>query len=571
MNKRLLTPLFTGKSLLLFLFFIVFYLLTVNIRPIGVPDEARYASIAWQMYLSGDYINPLLNGVLFMDKPILYYWLEAFSMHLFGVNNFALRIPPLMFGLASMVTAYLTALRFFNITTAWLATVILGTSPLWFMFSQYASLDIEIAAWLTFTLLTSLIALHTPLGKKRRLLFYLAYIFAAAATLTKGLMGIVFPAMILGMYSLLTRQWKLIKEIYLPSGLIIYLVITLPWFILMYNRHPGFLDYFFVYQHFYRYLSSDSFNNIQPFWFFVMVILLGLIPWSPVIIKCCLETRRLSCIFKATNEKDSVLLYLLLWVIVLLLFFSLPASKPPGYILPVFVPLCLLVGNYLSDWIQHEKKMYWLKYIMILLALLISLLLLLVAITNFQFIHQFNKIKTELLIIGASGCIGSVMALICKKRSWIIGYLLLLPSVLCLSLPFIIKKMDQRSLQPLLTSVSPLITSKTIVAYYDKYFYDIPLILQCKEPIIVVSDWNNTKKSMSADNWRRELYAGIKNTPAARTWLLTYDEFDQFLKATDKPVIIFAKSHLKNFLINQKKLHLVATLNNTIVLSTQRH
>ena len=570
-NKRLFTPFFPAKPLLLFLCFSIFYLLTANVRPIGIPDEARYTSVAYQMYLNKDYINPLLNNVLFMDKPILYYWLEVFSMHLFGVNNLALRIPPLMLSLVSMMAVYITAHRFFNAAAAWLATAILGTSPLWFIFSQYTNLDIEVAAWLTLTLTTSLIALHTPFSKKKRLLFYLAYIFAAAATLTKGLMGIVFPIMIIGMYSLLTHQWKLIKEIYLPSGLIVYSVIALPWFILMHNRHPEFLYYFFIYQHFFRYLSIKNFNCIQPFWFFSAVILLGLIPWSLLIIQSFFKKQQLKALCKEISQKNNILLYLLLWIAVPLIFFSLPASKPPGYILPVFAPLCLLIGSYLSGWIQYEKKANWLKYGLISLTLLTGLLLLLAAIADFHFIHKLNKIKIWLFISAASGCVCSVIALICKKRARVIMCLLIFPTVLCLCLPFMMKKIDRRSLQPLLTIVAPFITPQTLIVNYDKYFYDMPLLLKRKEPIITVSGWNNEKKIMSSDNWRRELYSGIKNTPASKEWLLDYDEFDRLLKTTHRPVIVFAKNHSKNLLINEKKLHLIAELNNNIVVSSKTY
>ena len=553
------------RDLLILTFFLsIFYLLTLGLRPVGVPDEGRYVSIAYQMYLSGDYITPLLNGVLFMDKPVLYYWLEALSMHAFGVNHWAMRFPMAALGMTSILAVFVTGNYFFNRTTAWLATLILATSPLWYVFSQYANMDLEVASWINLTLICILFGLHIPRGPGRRLLFYLAYTFAAAATLTKGLMGIVFPVLILAVYALITRELKLIKSIYFPSGITIYLVVTLPWFLLMQKAHPDFLHYFFYVQHWDRF-TDNNFNNLQPCWFFIEIILIGLLPWSLMAV-----TGLRHAFWKQPGRsrvQQRAMLFLGLWVVLLFLFFSYPSSKPIGYILPVIAPLSLLFSACLSEWIHGNDNELWPKYSMGLLSLIISILLLVAGFLDLKIIRAHELTRFWVSGMGFIGIIFSLWAIFTTSRLKTVILLGTLPMVLCIGLPVIAGMADTRSVQPLLNSLRHYLDQKPVVIGYDKYFYDLPLKLQQKEPVIVVSNWDNKEKILSSDNWRRELYLGMQYASGAKKWLMTYEDFGDYLVTSDRPLLVFAREYAKNKLQNDYKLHFIAQYGRTIVMS----
>ena len=542
----------------------IFYLLTLGLRPVGVPDEGRYISIAYQMYLSGDYITPLLNGVLFMDKPVLYYWLEALSMHAFGVNHWAMRFPMAVLGMMSVLAVFITGNYFFNRTTAWLAALILATSPLWYVFSQYANMDLEVASWVNLTLICILFGLHTPPGPGRRLLFYLAYIFAAAATLTKGLMGIAFPVLILAVYALITREFKLIKSIYFPSGITIYLALTLPWFLLMQKTHPDFFHYFFYVQHWDRF-TDNSFNNLQPCWFFVGIILIGLLPWSPMAVAGLRQAFQRQS--DRSRMQQRVMLFSGLWMVLLFVFFSYPSSKPIGYILPVMAPLSLLFASGLSEWIHSNNNAPWLKYSLGLFSLIISILLLISGFLDVKIMKADKLVRFLSSGVGFAGTIFSLWAIFTVSRLKTVILLSTLPIALCISLPVIIGISDTRSLQPLLKDLRHYLAQKPVIIGYDKYFYDIPVKLQQKEPVIVVSNWHNKEKILASDNWRRELYFGRQYASNARKWLITFEDFSHYLIASHRPLLIFAREHAKSQLVNDYKLHFIAQYGRTIVMS----
>ncbi len=555
---------------LLFVGLALFYAIVLGIRPIGVPDEGRYASVAYHMYLSGDYLTPRLNGSLFMDKPVLYYWFEAISMHIFGVSNWSIRIPPVLLSIFSTLSVFVVCHRFFNRTTAFIASLILATSPFWYNMSQYANMDIEIAAWVTLTLNCILLGLQTPSGGKKRALFYLAYVFAAGATLTKGLAGIIFPMLILGVFSIITAQWRLIKTIYLPSGIFIYLILVLPWMLLMQQAHPGFFHYFFIEQQVNRYLSSH-FNNIQPPWFFVEIIVIGLLPWSLLIPASLWKSFRSApdLDHSACDKGRQASLFLSLWALLIFVFFSLPSSKPIGYILPVFPPLAILIAHNLYLWIQQKEPFHWYKYSMIIFSLLFSIAFILSGLFDLPFMDNYNSIKPWFLVVGIAGITGALLSIITHNKKQILTCMFIFPAVLSLCLPGIVGKIDKRSLQPLAKQLAPYITPETIIVNYEKLYYDLPLIFHLKQPVYVVANWDDKQRILASDNWRRELYLGMKGNPEVTKWLIVHKRFNELIRDSSQPVLIFAGEQAKHHLLQKDNLHLLSEYHGTVVMSNK--
>ena len=170
----------------------LFYAFCLGSYPLFTPDEGRYSEVAREMVATGDYITPRVNGVIFLDKPILYYWLQATAINLFGLNEWALRFFPALFGVFGCLMSYACGRKLFNRRTGIVAAVILGATPLYFASAHYANLDLEVAVWISCTLLSFITAVRNPARPQASWLFA-TYIFAALAFLTKGLIGFAFP------------------------------------------------------------------------------------------------------------------------------------------------------------------------------------------------------------------------------------------------------------------------------------------------------------------------------------------------------------------------------------------
>ena len=329
------------------LFLLLFYTVFLGSYPLFTPDEGRYAEIALNMIHTSDYITPRVNGAIFLDKPILYFWLQACAIKLLGVNEWAVRLFPALFGILGVIITYSCGRVLFDRRSGLIAAIILATTPLYFGGTHYANLDLEVAVLISCSLLTFLSALYSP----HRLYFlFIAYASAALAFLTKGLIGFVFPIMIIGTWVLLTKQWRVLKKIYFIPGLILIMSIVTPWYILVQKANPSFIHYFFVGQQITRYLSGRIFNNQMPIWFFIPVILIGFLPWIFFVLPAFL---------KSISPENPIKLFLLLWVTIVFTFFSIPHSKLVGYILPIFPPFALLVGHYLSaTWNQSKRFLF---------------------------------------------------------------------------------------------------------------------------------------------------------------------------------------------------------------------
>lgn len=194
-----------------------YFLILLGSRVLNVPDEGRYSEVARAMLLSGDFITPRLNGIAFFHKPILHYWLQVASFSVFGITEWSVRLMPALAGVLGCVLTYVAGTLLYGRHTGRLAALMLATNPLYFLSSRYADMNLEVAVFITCALLCFMIAMQYPLGSKRRNILWAAYAFAALAVLTKGLIGIVFPMMVVGAWVLVTRQWRLLREMYLAK------------------------------------------------------------------------------------------------------------------------------------------------------------------------------------------------------------------------------------------------------------------------------------------------------------------------------------------------------------------
>ena len=249
------------------------------LRPLALPDEGRYVGVAWEMLRSGNWLVPTLNTLPYFHKPPLFYWLTAASLAVFGLNEWAARLPSLLAATGAAFALFLFARRWLSERHGELSLLILATTPFFFGGAQFANLDMLVAAFIACTILAAADAvLDVEDGHPWRLSLAAAYAFAALGVLAKGLIGVVIPALvILAWLSYLGRAGMLLRLVWLP-GIALFALIVVPWFGLVAARYPDFLHYFFIHHHLERFTRGD-FNSQQPFWFSLPVFAALTLPW----------------------------------------------------------------------------------------------------------------------------------------------------------------------------------------------------------------------------------------------------------------------------------------------------
>lgn len=319
-------------------------LATTWMRPLLLPDEGRYSDVAREMLL-GDGLVPLLNGLPFFHKPPLMYWVDMAGMQLFGVNVFAVRMAPVLGAWVIGAGLYLDVRRRIGQRAAAITLAVVATCPFLFYGGQYANHDMLVAGMITLAVLCGQRAVDDP-GRTDRRWLAAAWAAMALGVLSKGLIGVVLPSMVLGPWLLAQGRWRQCLSLLHPVGPLVFLAIAAPWFAAMQMRYPAFLDYFFVDQHFRRF-AKTGFNNPQPFYFYLGVMPLLTVPWIGWIGSVWKLVRQPSGAATSTAMPTSPRFqpgFYVWWSLAVLIFFSLPQSKLVGYILPALAPLGGLLG-----------------------------------------------------------------------------------------------------------------------------------------------------------------------------------------------------------------------------------
>jgi 4-amino-4-deoxy-L-arabinose transferase-like glycosyltransferase len=334
--------------------------------PLIDPDEGRYAEIPREMLERGDLITPTLNYVHYFEKPPLLYWVNAASFKLFGFSEFAARLPSALCGLLTVLVTYAVARRLYGQRTALISAMILGTSAGFVLQSRIILTDMLLTCCLTAALGAFICAARSDNRRNSAVPWYLFFLFSALAVLTKGLIGIVFPAGIIFFYLLLGGHWRLLTQMRLVSGLLLFSAVSVPWFVAVSLRNPEFARFFFIHEHFERFTSTVH-GRYQPFWFFVPVLAGAMLPWS------CFIPGALGRAWRDRHHHDGhVGLYLLLWAGVIFLFFSKSDSKLIPYILPIFPSLAILIAHRIDGVLEGRGRE--LKLATIILGCILTLL-----------------------------------------------------------------------------------------------------------------------------------------------------------------------------------------------------
>ncbi|HTW80465.1 MAG TPA: glycosyltransferase family 39 protein [Terracidiphilus sp.] len=352
-----------------FLIFTVFFLLYGVVPVFGGAgmgllgaDEPRYAQIAHEMLVRfdsahtlkerlGACVTPYLYGRPWLEKPALYYWRAMFLFQDFGVHDWSARLPSTTFAFIMVALIYVHMRRFRpggHLDAALITVACAGIIG----FARGASTDMQMAA----PLAIGLLGWYAWYETDSKFWLYDIYFFTGLATLAKGPVAPFLAALILVAFAFLRREWKiLIRTLWWP-GIVLYFAMVLPWFIAVQHQNPTFFREFF-FEHNLQRFASDRYQHEQPFWYYLVVVLLAVMPWTVVAVKALVDGIQTSAAewrlrytrnLKPVNRPgDAFPEFLVLWALIPIVFFSFSQSKLPGYILPSIPPIAILTGDYL--------------------------------------------------------------------------------------------------------------------------------------------------------------------------------------------------------------------------------
>jgi len=324
------------------------------------PDEPRYTWIARDMMESHDWITPRLYGRPWFEKPPLFYWGAGLFFKWFGVSEAAARLPSAISALLGTLAMGWLALRLYGGETARWLLLLLPTTVGMIGFSHAAATDMPFSATLTIAMVCAAVVIgltrdeNTPiLPRTPWLVLILFGSFLGLAALAKGPAAIMLCAGAVVLWALATKRWHDALRLLHPVAIAAFCVTALPWYIRCARRNPDFFHVFIIEHNFKRYLTPE-FQHIQPFWFYVPVILTALLPWTALFLWGAV--RGAIRIMRTRYAKESTW-FLICWAGFCLVFFSISRSKLPGYILPALPALVLLLAHSLTG---IEKIPRWL-------------------------------------------------------------------------------------------------------------------------------------------------------------------------------------------------------------------
>jgi 4-amino-4-deoxy-L-arabinose transferase-like glycosyltransferase len=400
------------------------------------PDEPRYAWIARDMAETGDWVTPRLYGKPWFEKPPLFYWGAAASFKLFGVSEAAARLPSAISALLATLALAWLALRLYGAETARWLLLMLPTTVGMIGFSHAAATDMPFSAMLTIAMVCAAVVLGLTRNENTPILPYTPWLalilfgfFLGAAVLAKGPAGIILTGGAVFFWALFTKRWRDAFRLLHPVAIASFCLTALPWYILCARRNPDFFRIFIIEHNFKRYLTPE-FQHIQPFWFYVPVLLVAFLPWTGAVLWTAVAGSIRVAESKRLSSHD---LFFLTWVLFVVLFFSLSQSKLPGYVLPAAPAVALLLVRGCDGLAAEYKKSFGLTLAAFALGYLVisqfaarpnlhlnsasqmlqswaAFLLLSIALANFIFVLGFVSFKNRSLRNSvASLCVVSIL------------------------------------------------------------------------------------------------------------------------------------------------------------------
>ena len=552
---KLITDFITRKEgssagdigVLAIIFFTAFFQFLGHFPLIGT-DEARYMEIPREMIERGDFITPTLNYIKYFEKPPLHYWFNAVSISIFGETEFAGRFFGALWGVLGILLIYHIGRKLFGRREAILSALILGTSIGIIVQARINITDTTLTICMTACLGCFLLAIQENEQNKGRY-YYLFYIFSALAVLAKGLIGIVLPGGIIFCFILITRRWCILREMRLVTGIMLFLIVCAPWFIIVSIRNPEFARFFFIHEHFERFLTKVH-GRYQPPWFFIPILIGVMLPWSffvPAAIARIWHER------KQTGADNR--LFLFLWAAIIFVFFSKSDSKLIPYILPVYPALALLIGVTYSAALDRGFSSLKIP------ALLLSAVTILLGVGCIAYPHLARDPKISagggIIMGGLFFSLGVISLLNVTRRDTtqlFAGLAIMAILIGIFAPPTIYARMAKdRSARELALMVKEKADKNAIVAVFD---YEQGLPFYARRRVVVVGgrnelEFGSRQGDQSAWFIEREKYDQLWAGPAQVFTLINLRDLSIFEKNCSPPLILLGKSGSRALISNR--------------------
>lgn len=470
-------------------------------------DEGRNAEVAREMAETNDYVMPRLDALPYLDKPVVYFAAEAAVMEVLGPTETAARLPAYLFTIATAMVLFFYARRLWGVDAACVAAIVFLSMPIVVAFARTVIFD---SALMFFTTV-ALVAFHRAIDESNRHWSMLAWFAMGFAMITKG--PVVF---VLVLFVVIPYAWrrKALRVLFPFEGLLLFLVVTIPWVWGVSRVVPEFLRYVLVTETAAR-MATDELKRTGPPWYFIPYLLAGALPWSIVAMAS----------WKKFRKPDPTVVYWLLAIAIPFVFFSLSQSKRPQYILPLMPAIALLIAR-----VWEEART---RGAAIVLTFLGALLL----VASF-FVHR-TKLKPELMVVadetaiafGVAFALGGLIALFAKRKE----IALIALTIPTFALPLVATPMlhavaERRSTKSFVAELTPHLTPETQIIGVEAFTGSLAFYL--RRPITVVTK----DASELTSNYLMRRYERFTSNPASPLKPLPY--FESSLTATNPRVYI---------------------------------
>jgi 4-amino-4-deoxy-L-arabinose transferase-like glycosyltransferase len=504
------------------------------------PDEGRNAEKAREILILGDWLTPHQNFIPALDKPIFFHWLVALLFNLFGISEWSARLPSALAALGCVFLVYRFARLQWGPWEARWSCLVLITSAEFYVLSRVVIFDMTLTFFIALALFSFYALTQNDDTGSRKAQSLLLYGALGAATLVKGPIGLIVPAMIMFFYLLLTRRWVLLRRLNFPLGTIVYFTVVAPWYLSVEFRNPGYLRYFLWEEHVVRYMTPQ-FGKTETWYYFFYVLGVGFLPWSfllPLTVKN---------LWKSTF--DDAHLFLVLWAVLPFLFFSASNSKLAHYILPIYPAVAILTGQALAakmrqsvvgrSWVLYIPGIFAVGFILYLLMGVAwpNLLAREIRATVIEKTSSVALYGTILLLVFAVFVVrdsqntrkDSGMAYVCMTIGLALFFLVVGQIMVAASF--------HRASKLLAAQAVPLITREDRLVFYDTYIEGLPFYLHVDKPIWLI------QSPEKGDVMGSYYAAERRRAPAERFGqvLFSFQEFAERWKKNEQPLKVFVK------------------------------
>lgn len=326
--------------------FVLFYLLPLVTHGLWIPDETRYGQISQEMRLSGNWVAPHFMGIRYFEKPIAGYWMIAIGQAIFGDNLLGVRIASALSSGASVWLTYLMARRLWNTPRISAACALLYMSfGLIAGQAGYANLDPQFTLWANLSFVAVWFAIDSNTVRARLGSWALLGTACGMGLMTKGFLALLLPVLVALPYMIWQRRFSELLR-YGPVAVLVAALVSVPWALAVHLREPDFWRFFFWHEHIRRFAAGDDAQHARPWWFYLPLMFAATLPWAVLLPSTLLRTWR--------EKSEPKTAFLALWFLLPLGFFSLSSGKLPTYIMPCLMPVALLMGHTVSQWLEQR-------------------------------------------------------------------------------------------------------------------------------------------------------------------------------------------------------------------------